>query len=165
MKSQYKLKAIITFLLSLTILSNCSKSSSCDRNTTATLADKESCYTGKGVNYTSTKLPDGNTLEVLRLEFIDITGLNFNIELSSRSFNNPGKFTQEFTTGVNYFDDYAYPTFTNSVVVNKPGSFIFTKFDRVNRKASGTFDFNYVINTNQGNVDRNQAGEFTDVSF
>ncbi len=165
MKTQFKLMSFIICMLSLALLSNCSKGSSCDRNTTTTLVDKELCYTGKGVNYTSTKLPDGNTLEVLRLEFIDITGLNFNIELSTRSFNSPGKFTQEFTTGVNYFDDYAYPTFTNSVVVNKPGSFIFTKFDRVNRKASGTFDFNYVINTNQGNVDRNQAGEFTDVSF
>jgi len=136
------------------------------RNTSTSYAGKSVCFQGTGKNYSKSTLPSGDTLEVLRLEFIDITGQNFAIDLSSRSyFTVPTVYIQSFKTGVEYFQDYAYPTITDAVSVSNQGSFKFTKFDRTNRKVSGTFNFTYTVNTSQGNVNRVLSGTFTDIVF
>lgn len=136
------------------------------KNTAVTLAEVALCYEGNGINYGKGKLPSGDSVETMRLQFFETTGLYVYIDLNTISyFTSPSINIQKFEINTEYFQDFAYPIIPNAVQIKNVGSFKFTKFDRTNRKASGTFEFNYVINTNQGNVDRNMKGTFTDVSF
>lgn len=163
-------RSFFSITLVLLTLNACSKSgSSCTNNASGSLEGKDYCMVALGANYASTKLPDGNNVEKVRVDVsIPDIAESYVIDAQTNSFNNsPGGalHIQKFETNVNYFDNYAWPTIKDAVLVKKPGSFIFTKFDRVNRKMSGTFEFIYTVNFTSGNKDFNVKGEFTDVSF
>lgn len=163
-KTIYFSTLLLSFLL---FLNACSKSgSSCTTNAFGTVNDKEYCMTAQGGNYTSATLANGKKTERVRVNLTcSAPGGYYVIDVQTTSYNPPTQELEELKTGINYFDNFAWPTINDAVAIKKPGSFIFTKFDRVNRKMSGTFDFIYTINLTQGNTDFNVKGEFTDVSF